>query len=67
MYEDVEGVKKMLLEQNSRKRKAGLKSKSVHASQLSGCRMLLSDLVLLPFLTDPYADGHFTVSLIQAH
>lgn len=30
MYEDVEGVKKLLLEQNSRKRKAGLKSKNVY-------------------------------------
>lgn len=34
MYEDVEGVKKMLLEQNSRKRRAALKSKSVHSSPL---------------------------------
>lgn len=30
MYEDVENVKKLLTEQNSRKRKAGLKSKNVY-------------------------------------
>lgn len=41
MYEDVEGVKKMLLEQNSRKRTAGLKSKNVHAVLTPGFRRLL--------------------------
>lgn len=66
VYEDVEGVKKMLLGQNSRKHKAGLKSKSVHASQL-WLQNVVVVLVLLPFLPDPYADSHFTVSLIQAH
>lgn len=34
VYEDVEGVKKMLQEENWRKRKAALKSKSVHSPQL---------------------------------
>lgn len=30
MYEDVESVKKLITEQNSRKRKAALKSKTVY-------------------------------------
>lgn len=30
MYEDVESVKKLIMEQNSQKRKAGLKSKNVY-------------------------------------
>lgn len=30
MYEDVESVKKLITEQNSRKRKASLKSKNVY-------------------------------------
>lgn len=34
MYEDVEGVKKMLQEESWRKRKAALKSKSVRSPHL---------------------------------
>lgn len=65
MYEDVEGVKKLLLEQNLHKRKAGLKSKSAHSVLALLLKPeLLRDLVFLAFLPDPYADSQSTVSLI---
>lgn len=64
MYEDVESVRKLIMEQNSRKRKAGLKSKNVCSSVCySKARVCWFDLVSFPFLTDPYAESHSTVSL----
>lgn len=64
MYEDVESVKKLIMEQNSRKRKAGLRSKNVYvALSVIVKPVCCFDLVSFPFLTDPYAESHSTVSL----
>lgn len=67
VYEDVERVKKVIAGQNSRKRKAALKSTNVWVlfPAIPQPEFVGLTSVSFPSLTDPYADSHYsTVSLL---